>query len=71
VTSKDIISCNSFDFKGLGSLTERVVAHPTTLSPFSLGFLYDRKTLSQLCSDGIYSHLQGVMCAYLRSYEVM
>ena len=38
--SKDIIACNGFGFKGgWGTLTERVVAHPTTLSPFPQVFL--------------------------------
>ena len=46
--NKDIIVCNGFAFKGgWGTLTERVVAHPTTLSPFPPGFLYDRKKLNQ------------------------
>jgi len=36
VPSKDIMACNVFGFLrgGWGALTERVVAHPTTLSPF-------------------------------------
>ena len=35
MTSKDSIACNGFGFKvGWGTLTVRVVAHPTTLSPF-------------------------------------
>ena len=34
--------------RGLGTLTERVVGHPTTISPFPPGFLCDRKKLNQL-----------------------
>jgi len=35
VTIKDITAYNDFVFKGgRETLTERVVAHPTTLSPF-------------------------------------
>jgi len=65
VTSKDSTTCNGFGFKGgRGTHTECVVAHPTTLSPFSLDFLCDRKKLSQLCLDGIYSCVQGVVCAH-------
>jgi len=35
--------------KGRGTLEERMVAHPTTRSSFSHGFLCDRKKLSLLC----------------------
>ena len=48
MTSKDIIAATVLVLRGLGTLTERVVAHPTTLSPFPPGFLYDRKKLNQL-----------------------
>ena len=68
MTIKDIIACNGFGFKEVrGTLTERVVDHPTTLFHFPQGFLCDRKKLSQLRQDGVYARLQGVMCAYLRS----
>ena len=63
---KNINTRNGFGFKGAWTLTERVAAHPTTLSPSPPGFLYNRKKLSQICQDGVYSRLQGVMCAYLR-----
>ena len=49
--------------RGWGILTERVVAHPTTLSPFSPGFLYDRKKLTQLCRNASHPCLKGVQCA--------
>jgi len=39
MTIKDIIACNGFVLRGQKTLTERVVAHPTTLSPFPPGFL--------------------------------
>ena len=50
--------------RGRGILTERVVTHPTTLFPFSPGFLYDRKKLSQLRRNGSYPCLKGVKCAH-------
>jgi len=42
VTIKDITTCNGFSFKESGKLTEHVVAHPITLSPFSQGLHYDK-----------------------------
>ena len=50
--------------RGPGILTKCVVAHPTTLSPFSLGFLCNMKKLSQLFRNGSYPCLKGVKCAY-------
>ena len=50
--------------RDLGILTERVVVHPTSLSLFAPGFLYDRKKLSQLCRNGSYPCLKGVKCAH-------
>jgi len=45
VPSKDIIACIGFGFKGVGgTLTERVVAHPTTLSPFPPVFFITGKS---------------------------
>ena len=65
MTIKDIIACNGFCFKGgRETLTEHVVAHPTTLFPFSPGFLYGRKKLSQLCRSRSYPCLKGVKCAH-------
>jgi len=42
VTIKDITACNGFGFKSQGMLTERVVAHPITLFPFSAGWHYEK-----------------------------
>ena len=50
--------------RGPGTLIERIVAHPTTPSPFSPGFLYDRKKLSQLYQNESYPYLKGVKCAH-------
>jgi len=47
-----------------GILTECVVTHPTILSPFSPGFLYDRNKLSQLYRNGSYLYLKGVKGAH-------
>jgi len=67
VTIKDIIACNGFGFKGVKGHSLSVwLLIPLRFSLFPPGFLCDRKKLSQPCEDGLYSHLQSIMCAYLR-----
>jgi len=46
-------------------LTEHVVAHPTTLFPFSPGFHYDRKNSIYKCQVEVYPCLKGChVCTY-------
>jgi len=67
MTIKDIIASSGFGFKGVERHSLSVWFLIPLLFPlFPPCFLYDRKKLSQLCQDGVYSRLQGVMCAYLR-----
>ena len=62
---KDIIAYNDFGFKGIEghSLSMRLLIRLLFL-PFSLGFLYDKKKLSQLCRSRSYPCLKGVKCAH-------
>ena len=64
-TIKDTIAWNGFSFKGVGahSLSVRLLI-PQLFPLFSPGFLYDQKKLSQICPDGIYSFLQGLVYAH-------
>jgi len=63
VTSEDSIACNGFGFKEVGGHSLSVwLLIPLLFSLFP-GFSCDRKKLSQLCQAGVYSHLQGVICA--------
>jgi len=66
MASKDIISCNGFSFKGVGRHSLSVwLLIPLLFPLFPPGVVCDRKNLSSLYQDGVYSHLQDVMCAYL------
>jgi len=61
VTSKDIIACNGFGFKGLGDTHWACGCSSHYSFSFSPDVRYNRKKLSQLCQDGTCTYLPGVV----------